>query len=286
MQHFLLRPRLPLRVPAAERISGLFTEAGLEQPEWQPVLLGGLFQRFDRGSWSQTPARAEGIAEVERRAAAYGLPPIVWPDPWPGNTLIAMRVATFAKQTGRTVSFSLAAFRQAFAAGRDLSDPDNVLIAAAACELHPRALLKAVADRDRQGRAARGDRRRAGDLGVIGVPALVVGERGLLGRRPARGGGRGGRLGVSASLRWLDGRSARRRHLLRAARAHGADPPLRGGGGAPVPAGQSRRLPAPGDRRGGDDRRHHLGDARRGLPDRHLPHPRPRDRPRHRAASG
>ena len=51
--------------------------------------------------------------------------------------LIAMRVATFAKQTGRTVSFALAAFRQAFAAGRDLSDPDNVLIAAAACELHP-----------------------------------------------------------------------------------------------------------------------------------------------------
>ena len=70
-----------------------------------------------------------------------------------------MRAATFAKQTGRTVSFSLAAFRQAFAAGRDLSDPDNVLIAAAACELHPRALLKAVETEGGQGRAARGDRR-------------------------------------------------------------------------------------------------------------------------------
>ena len=51
-----------------------------------------------------------------------------------------MRVATFAKQTGRTIAFSLAAFRQQFAAGKDLSDPDNVMIAAAACELHPRAL--------------------------------------------------------------------------------------------------------------------------------------------------
>ena len=134
----------PYAYLSAERVSGLFTEAELEQPEWQPVLLGGLFARFDRGSWSQTPARAEGMAEVERRALAYGLPPIVWPDPWPGNMLTAMRVATFAKQTGRTVSFSLAAFRQAFAAGRDLSDPDNVMIAGAACELHPRALLKAV----------------------------------------------------------------------------------------------------------------------------------------------
>jgi 2-hydroxychromene-2-carboxylate isomerase len=164
----------PYAYLSAERISGLFTEAGLEQPEWVPVLLGGLFQRFGRGSWSQTPMRAEGVAEIERRAAAYGLPPVVWPDPWPGNMLTAMRVATFAKQTGRTVSFSLAAFRQAFAAGRDLGDPENVMIAAAACELHPRALLKAVQteivkDGLKQATAA------AGDLGVEGVPALVVG---------------------------------------------------------------------------------------------------------------
>src|SRR3954470_23840772 len=165
----------PYAYLAAERVSGLFTEAELEQPEWVPVLLGGLFARFDRGSWSQTPARAEGMAEVERRALAYGLPPIRWPDPWPGNMLTAMRVATFAKQAGRTVSFSLAAFRQAFAAGRDLGDPDNVAIAGAACELHPRALLKAV-----ETEAVKGTLReatdRAGDLRVEGVPAVVVGK--------------------------------------------------------------------------------------------------------------
>ncbi len=165
----------PYAYLSAERISGLFTEAGLEQPEWQPVLLGGLFGRFDRGSWSQTPARAEGMAEVERRASAYGLPPIAWPDPWPGNSLTAMRVATFAKQTGRAVSFSLAAFRQAFAAGRDLTDPDNVMIAGAACELHPRALLKAV-ETGSVKTALREATDQAGDLGVEGVPALVVGD--------------------------------------------------------------------------------------------------------------
>ena len=166
----------PYAYLSAERISGLFTEAGLEQPEWVPVLLGGLFQRFDRSSWSQTPMRAEGIAEVERRAAAYGLPALVWPEPWPGNMLMAMRAATFAKQTGRTVSFSLAAFRQAFAAGRDLGEPDNVTIAGAACELHPRALLKAV-----QTEAVKNGLKEAtavaGDRGVKGVPAVVVGDR-------------------------------------------------------------------------------------------------------------
>lgn len=166
----------PYAYLTAERVSGLFTEAGLEQPEWQPILLGGLFRHFDRDSWSKGPGREEGIAEVERRAAAYGLPPIAWPDPWPGNTLFAMRVATFAKQTGRTVSFSLAAFRQAFAAGRDLTDPDNVLIAAAACELHPRALLKAVQTDIVKG-ALREATDRAAELGVRGVPSLVIGER-------------------------------------------------------------------------------------------------------------
>jgi 2-hydroxychromene-2-carboxylate isomerase len=166
----------PYAYLSAERISGLFTGAGLEQPEWQPILLGGLFRHFDRDSWSKGPGRAEGIAEVERRAAAYGLPPLRWPEPWPGNTLFAMRVATFAKQTGRTVSFSLAAFRQAFAAGRDLTEPDNVLLAAAACELHPRALLKVV-ETDVVKRALREATDRAAELGVRGVPALVVGER-------------------------------------------------------------------------------------------------------------
>ncbi len=166
----------PYAYLSAERISGLFGEAGLPQPEWQPVLLGGLFQRFGRDSWANGPGRAEGIAEVEQRAAAYGLPPLAWPEPWPGNTLVAMRAAAFAKQTGRTVAFALSAFRQAFAAGRDLSEPDNVLIAAAACELHPRALTKAVQTAGIKD-ALRAATERAGDLGVTGVPSLLVGER-------------------------------------------------------------------------------------------------------------
>jgi len=165
----------PYAYLTAERISGLFTEAGLEQPEWQPILLGGLFRRFGRDSWSKGPGRAAGIAEIERRAADYGLPSLAWPDPWPGNTLFAMRAATFAKQTGRTVSFALAAFRQAFAAGRDLTEPDNVLIAAAACELHPNALLKAVETKQVKGALIEATER-AGDVGVTGVPALVVGD--------------------------------------------------------------------------------------------------------------
>jgi len=163
----------PYAYLSAERINGVFTEAGAEVPEWQPILLGGLFARFDRDSWGNGPDREEGLREVERRASAYGLPPIAWPDPFPGNTLYAMRVATFAKEIGRAVSFSLAGFRQAFAGGRDLTEPDNVMIAAAASEMHPRAIGVAVG-RDSVKGALREATDRAGDLGVMGVPAVVV----------------------------------------------------------------------------------------------------------------
>jgi 2-hydroxychromene-2-carboxylate isomerase len=160
---------------AAERIASLFEEADAEQPEWQPILLGGLFKRFGRSSWGQGPDRDAGMRECERRAAAYGLPEIRWPQPWPGDMLIAMRAATFAKQLGRTVSFSLAAFRQAFAAGRDLSLAENVYIAAASSELHPRALETAIASDGVKGEL-RAATDAAGDRGVFGVPSVVVGD--------------------------------------------------------------------------------------------------------------
>jgi 2-hydroxychromene-2-carboxylate isomerase len=172
--YFMFDLGSPYAYLSAERISRLFAEEGLEQPEWTPILLGGLFQRFGRDSWMNGPDRAAGMREVERRAEAYGLQPIRWPDPCPANTLHAMRVATYAKSIGRSVSFALAAFRQAFAGGRDLTDPDNVAIAAAACELHPNAIARGAATESVK-RTLKERTEIAGDLGVRGVPSVVVG---------------------------------------------------------------------------------------------------------------
>jgi 2-hydroxychromene-2-carboxylate isomerase len=145
-----------------------------EPPVWQPILLGALFKHFDRGSWGETDERAGGMAEVERRARERGLPHVRWPEPWPGNMLVAMRAATYAAQIGRVVAFSLAAFRQAFAAGRDLSQVDNVLLAAAACELHPKAMLAAVETQAVKD-ALRAATEEAAARGVQGVPSVVIG---------------------------------------------------------------------------------------------------------------
>ena len=54
-------------------------------------------------------------------------------------------------------------------------DPENVLIAAAPCELHPNALLKAVETKAVKD-GLRAATERAAELGVTGVPSLVVGD--------------------------------------------------------------------------------------------------------------
>jgi 2-hydroxychromene-2-carboxylate isomerase len=161
----------PYSYVAAERLRHVLPVV----PVWQPILLGGIWKETGGRSWGTTDEREEGMAEIERRAAEYGLMPVRWPEGWPNNTLKAMRAAIFAQQIGRAVAFSLAAFRQAFAAGRDLSDVDNVLVAAAACELHPKAVLKGIELQSTKDRL-RDVTREAYERGLRGVPTIAVGE--------------------------------------------------------------------------------------------------------------
>jgi 2-hydroxychromene-2-carboxylate isomerase len=114
--------------------------------------------------------------EVERRAAAYGLQPVRWPATWPPESRRAMLAATYAKQIGRGVAFSQAAFRQALAGGRDLDADDTLLIAGAACEMHPAALLKGLKLRS-VGESLERATAAARAAGVEHVPAVCVGDQ-------------------------------------------------------------------------------------------------------------
>ena len=124
-------------------------------------------------------AEEEQIARsaVERTAAGRGLLPVRWPPAF--DSELALRAATYAKQIGRTVAFALATFRQAYAGGADLGDADIVLIAASACEMHPRAVLQAL-ERDAVVRALDEATALAGERGVLDVPAVWVPDGRLL----------------------------------------------------------------------------------------------------------
>ncbi|MEA2194208.1 MAG: hypothetical protein QOG42_642 [Solirubrobacteraceae bacterium] len=151
---------------AAERILALLPGA-----EWIPVRAPDL-PGADRLDGFRCQTDVEAFRDrIERVAARRGLQPLRWPDPFPSDSAYAMRVATYARQIGRAVAFSLAAFRQAFAAGRDLGVADNVLIAAAACELHPKAVAKGAALASVQ-RALGEAAQLAAQRGVRDVPAV------------------------------------------------------------------------------------------------------------------
>jgi 2-hydroxychromene-2-carboxylate isomerase len=108
-----------------------------------------LAEQMPQAEW--VPVRAKAISAavptldgIEERVVAGGHQPLNVPARFPFDAEPALRAATYAATIGKVVAFSLAAFRQAYAGGRPLDDPDNVVIAAAACEMHPRAVLQAM----------------------------------------------------------------------------------------------------------------------------------------------
>jgi 2-hydroxychromene-2-carboxylate isomerase len=136
-------------------------------PEWEPVLL------------DHTPATDR--KRIEQIGAELGLQPLRWPPVLPPDSRQAMLAGTYAKRIGRAVAFSLAAFRQAFAGGRDLGDEQTALIAAAACEIHPTALLKGIALRSTIDALEQANAR-ARAAGATAVPAIQLGTDVLQGQ--------------------------------------------------------------------------------------------------------
>ncbi len=168
----------PLAYLAAERVL-----QALDGPaEWQPVLAREL-----PGGASPEAFRCEAELDAfredtARAARAQGLQPLRWPDPFPFDSALAMRAATYAKGIGRVVPFAQAAFRQAYAGGHDLERTDFVLIAAAACEMHPEAVLRGAELRSVREQLDRATAEAAA-AGVREVPAVRIGEQVFSGAR-------------------------------------------------------------------------------------------------------
>jgi 2-hydroxychromene-2-carboxylate isomerase len=163
---------------AAERVLQVLPRPA----EWRPVLAQELPGGDPFGAFRCAQEADVFRAEIARRAGELQLLPLRWPRPFPFDSALAMHVATYAKSIGRAVAFAQAAFRQAYAAGRSLEEVDNVLIAAAASEMHPDAVLAASELRAVARELARCTAD-AAEAGVLEVPAVTVGERVFLGER-------------------------------------------------------------------------------------------------------
>jgi 2-hydroxychromene-2-carboxylate isomerase len=157
---------------AAERIMSALPVV----PEWEPVL----------GSAIGAPGAAIDRESLERDAARQGLLPLRWPEVWPPDARLAALAAAYAKHIGRAVAFSLACFRQVFAGGRDLGEESPVLIAAAACEMHPTAVLRGIQLRSVAAALERANAR-ALAASVSTLPAIRIGAECYQGERALEG---------------------------------------------------------------------------------------------------
>lgn len=171
----------PYSYLAAERI-----EEVLGEPvAWMPVFLVGVFKATGRRSWVYSEDAASEWAEIERRLAERGLPPLALVEDWAEklmpratparSTLLAQRVATAALDAGRERDFCRTLLRSVFRDAGDLTDEATVRAAATAAGVTTAAVDEALADplgqeRVRERTAA------AVALGVDGVPTVVIGN--------------------------------------------------------------------------------------------------------------
>lgn len=171
----------PLAYLAAEQVLHVLPGPA----EWQPVLARELSP--GAGSFALRCANEGAVLRenVERAARALGLQPLLWPADFPFDSEPAMLVATYAKSIGRTVPLVQAAFRQAFAGGRSLAEMDNVLVAAAACEMHPKAVLAGARMASVRAELSRASAQAAA-AGVDDVPAVRIGARVFVGEHAVR----------------------------------------------------------------------------------------------------
>ena len=150
---------------AAERVNAALPEI----PEWMPV-------RDRAAARSAAPSRDRRLPRGRRARAAraLGLQPLRWPDPFPADRSgRCWPRPTRSRSGARWRSRSPRSGRRS-RAGATSSERDNVLIAAAACEMHPAAVVKGAELRGTRDALAARRRRRA----AAGVPALpAIGDR-------------------------------------------------------------------------------------------------------------
>ena len=161
--------------PAAMRIERLADERDLKVV-WRPFLLGPIFA--DLG-WRNSPFNlfpAKGAymwRDLARVCALEGLP-FVRPDPFPQNSLLAVRTA-LALEEDRRADFSRRLFHAEFGLGRPIAERSTLADILGDMDLHPSAVLEAAASTPVKTRL-KAEVDAARRVGIFGAPMLVTDE--------------------------------------------------------------------------------------------------------------
>lgn len=163
---------------SAARIEDLSKKAGVGIT-WRPFLLGPI---FSSQGWKTSPFNLFEVKgrymwrDLERQAAKLGLPPIVKPEPFPQNSLLAARVATIGIQEPWGTAFVRAVYTAQFAEAKSISD-DSILVSILDGLGAKGADIVARAKSDQTMKdALRQTTEKAQSLGIFGAPSFVTGD--------------------------------------------------------------------------------------------------------------
>ncbi len=172
---FFLDYASPYSYLAAEQVEALAKRTGAEL-RWRPFLLGAVFKATGNVPPISTANKAAYLGKDLVDWTRYlGLPVFRMPSNFPINSLKANRLGLVAAEQGRIALFSRAAFRAAFAEGKDIAEPAVLAELARAAQLDPEKAL-AQAETQEIKDALRRNTEEAIARGAFGAPTFFVGD--------------------------------------------------------------------------------------------------------------
>ncbi|SEU33618.1 2-hydroxychromene-2-carboxylate isomerase [Stigmatella erecta] len=165
----------PYSYLASAQVEALAARTGAEL-RWRPFLLGAVFKATGNQSPVTNPAKARYLLkDLADWARLLGLPDFRMPDSFPTNSLQAGRLGLVAAEQGLIVPFSHAAYRAAFAEGKNLADPAVLTEVARAAGLEPEKVLARIENQEIKD-ALKRNTEEAIARGAFGAPTFFVGE--------------------------------------------------------------------------------------------------------------
>jgi 2-hydroxychromene-2-carboxylate isomerase len=160
--------------PAAMRIDAAADTAGVKV-RWRPFLIGAIFkaQGWADSPFNLLPAKGRYMwRDLERVCGSLDIP-FRKPDPFPQNSLTAMRVALVAGDEGWDRDFARRVYRSEFGEGRNIGD--RAVLASLIAELahEPQAILARAETAENKLRL-RSETEAAQALDIFGAPSFVT----------------------------------------------------------------------------------------------------------------
>lgn len=160
---------------SAMRVQEVADKAGVSV-SWHPFWLGPIFksQGWDSSPFNLFPVKGQYMwRDMARICKARGLP-LVHPEPFPQNGILAARTALLALRDPGGPEFCRAVYAAEFGEGKTISDPDLIRALLERCGLSPARVDEAGTE---PAKAALKDKvAKAMELGIFGAPSFVVGD--------------------------------------------------------------------------------------------------------------